>query len=88
MPNKRRFLIFLIVLAVMLLIKYAASQETAGDTVGWDQDGPSLEDTIYGTFLSGVICGFMAGSFRILSRYRAARHGLYFTGDLISLQLS
>jgi len=30
MPTKRRFLLFLIVLAVMLLIKYVVSQEPVG----------------------------------------------------------
>ena len=81
MPTKRRFIIFLIVLTLMLLIKRAVGQEAA---VGWDPTscwgcgGPSLEDELLLT---------MVGGCRVLERTVAAREGRYFTGDLIQLRL-
>jgi hypothetical protein len=44
MPTKRRFILFLIVLAVMLLIRLARSQD--GPTVGWDPAAVSYGDGI------------------------------------------
>ncbi|HUR36678.1 MAG TPA: hypothetical protein VM009_02600 [Terriglobales bacterium] len=89
MPTKRRFIIFLIVLTLMLLIKRAVGQEAA---VGWDPEscwdcGPSLEDQILVTMIGGVIFGMMAGVCRVIERGQAARQDRYFTGDLIQLRL-
>ena len=89
MPTKRRFLLFLVVLAVMLLIKYAVSQEAA-TTVGWDpaeSDVYSIETWIYGTMFSGLFWGMLAGISRIFGRNQAARAGRYFSGDLVTLSL-
>lgn len=89
MPTKRRFILFLIVLALMLLIKRAVGQEL---TVGWDPQscwdcGPSLEDWIFVTMIGGPFVGTIVGGCRVLERTAAEREGRYFTGDLIQLGL-
>jgi len=89
MPTKRRFLIFLIVLTLMLLIKRAVGQESQ---VGWDPQscwdcGPNLEEELIFTMVGGLFVGTILGGCRVLERSAAARAGRYFTGDLIQLRL-
>jgi hypothetical protein len=88
MPTKRRLLLFLIVLSVMLLIKYAASQETA--QVGWDGEHGlgSIEDYVQGTMFAGLLLGTLAGLVLVLRRNLAAREGHYFSGDLVTVRIS
>jgi hypothetical protein len=89
MPTKRRIILFLIVLAVMVLVKYAVGQD-AGEALGWDpmHDGDlPIEGYIFGTMLAGVIWGGLAGAARVLGRNIAASKGEYFSGDLVCLQL-
>jgi hypothetical protein len=83
MPTKRRFILFLIILAAMLLVKYAASQETKGDaTVGWRgpdaADSAAIEHAVYVT---------MAGGGRALAHRRRIKRDGYFTGDLTMMSL-
>jgi hypothetical protein len=88
MPTKRRIILFLIVLAVMLLVKYAVGQDAGGDVVGWDREaGLSLEGYIEATMVAGVLWGGLAGMVRVRGRNIAASKGQYFTGDLVCLQL-
>jgi len=87
MPTKRRFLLFLIVLTVMLLIKYAVSQELGQTTVGWKDETLSMQDTILTTLLYGTFFGGIAGIARFVSRHRAAQAGEYFNGDLVTVRL-
>ena len=89
MPTKRRFLLFLIVLAVMLLIKRALGQQDA--TVGWDPDYLCYSDSIAQDALAaailGVVFGIVSGGFRVAERQFAAVEDRYFTGDLITLKI-
>lgn len=86
MPTKRRFILFLIVLAIMVLVKYAAGQNDLD--VGWyQQRDPSLEDYIESTVLAGIFWGSIIGIARVRSRNIAARRGEYFSGDLMCLDL-
>jgi len=90
MPTKRRFIIFLIVLSLMLLIKRAVGQEAA---VGWDPQscwdcgGLDLEGEITATMLFGIFLGAISGAGRVMARSIDERQGQYFTGDLIQLRL-
>jgi hypothetical protein len=89
MPTKRRFIIFLIVLILMLLIKRAVGQDTA---VGWDPTftcggGDHLETAMIVTLSHGLLLGILAGIWRIQCRAIAERQGHYFSGDLIQLRL-
>jgi hypothetical protein len=92
MPTKRRFIIFLIVLAIMLLIKRAVGQESAA--IGWDPSSISstpfawsLDDNIIYAIVWGVVFGTIFGLFRVAARSLAAQHGNCFTGDLVLLRL-
>jgi hypothetical protein len=87
MPTKRRFLLFLIVLAVMLLIKYAAGQEEA--TVGWDSITTGPDALAYGiaAIYGGMFWGVLSGIIRVADRNHAAREGRYFSGDLVVLRI-
>jgi hypothetical protein len=88
MPTKRRFILFLIVLAVMLLLRLARSQDAA---VGWAPDpvsyGSSIARDAATAALLGVVFGIVAGGFRVAARQFAAREDRYFTGDLVTLRL-
>ena len=68
MPTKRRFLLFLIVLAVMLLIKYAVGQEA----VGWRSHAMYPVDDIthdaIGACLMGVVFGILSGVWRVTAQ--------------------
>ncbi len=89
MPTKRRFIIFLIVLALMLLIKRAAGQEAA---VGWDPvfcggyDGQMPEDA-ESLLTNSAIFGVLLGMCKVWARALAERRGTYLAGDLIQLRL-
>jgi hypothetical protein len=93
MPTKRRFMLFLIVLIVMLLIKYAVGQEAAEPTVGWDPvscwDCRDDEALAFGlaAIIGGIFWGIIAGFGRAWNRHVAAREGAYFTGDLVLLRI-
>jgi hypothetical protein len=90
MPTKRRFIIFLIVLALMLLIKRAAGQEAA---VGWDPAytcggyGGSMPDEAQSLLTNSTIMGFLLGISKVWARTMAERRGTYLAGDLIQLRL-
>ncbi|MBI2682431.1 MAG: hypothetical protein HYX26_04315 [Acidobacteriales bacterium] len=90
MPTKRRFILFLIVLAVMLLLKRALSQDEA--TVAWDPATTDFSDSITNDALAaailGAVFGIVAGGFRVASRQFAALKDRYFTGDLVTLKIS
>lgn len=96
MPSKRRFIIFLIVLTVMLLIKYLHGEVSPGEAaVGWDPHscwdcGPdlTLEGTVTATMFSGLVFGTLAGLLRARKREQAAREGRCFTSDMVCLNLS
>jgi len=87
MPTKRRFILFLIVLAFMLLVKYAAAQESVSWATVSVWDGDPTPD-LYATMLASIVFGFFAGSIRIFTRNEAARRGHYFTGDLVLLRIA
>jgi hypothetical protein len=71
MPTKRRFMLFLLVLAVMLLIKYAVGQEE----VGWDPVSVYPADDItldaVGACLMGVVFGILSGFWRVAAQRRS-----------------
>jgi len=92
MPTKRRFILFFIVLAVMLLVKYAASQEAqANQPVGWRgpdaADSAAIEHAVYVTMAGGVVFGIVAGGGRALAHRRRIKRDGYFTGDLTMMSL-
>lgn len=89
MPTKRRFIIFLIVLTLMLLIKRAVGQEAVGwdPQSCWDCGVTSLEDQISFTMLGGLVVGTIIGTCRVLERSIAAAQDRYFTGDLVVLRI-
>lgn len=86
MPTKRRFILFLIVLTLMLLIKRAVGQESA---VAWDPvscwgcaSAEDVEVELYGSMVAGILGGAIVGISRVI-----ARRSSYFSGDLIELRL-
>jgi hypothetical protein len=86
MPTKRRFILFLIVLTLMLLIKRAVGQEAA---VGWQ---PCHRELGIGEQASvawelGVFFGVVSGLGMALQRASAAKRDQYFTGGLVLLRL-
>lgn len=91
MPTKRRFIIFLIVLALMLLIKRAVGQETG--PVGWDPAltcggyNAEMPDEVQSILTQSSIAGLLLGSLTAWMRAAAERRGTYVTGDLIQLRL-
>jgi hypothetical protein len=87
MFTKRKIILFLIVLAAMVLVKYAVGQDSV-EAVGWDHEaGFSLEGYIEATMLAGLLWGSLAGTARVMARNVAARKGEYFSGDLVCLHL-
>ena len=89
MPTKRRFIIFLIVLTLMLLIKRAVGQEAA---VGWDPQyvcfaEPGIGEQSIAAWLFGLVFGSVGGFARAQQRLASAEKGQFFTGDLIQLRL-
>jgi len=91
MFSKRRIILFLIVLAVMLLVKYAASQEIV--QVGWDMENCwdcSLSAEVYvsSAMFWGVVGGVILRSFRVCARNHAFQHGGDFEPEIIRLRLS
>jgi len=92
MPTKRRILIFLIVLTIMLLAKYAHGQDGSG-VPEWEIGScmdctPSDEMYIASAMFYGVMCGVSAGLYRIWSRHATAQHADCFDTGLIQLRLS
>lgn len=93
MPTKRRVFLFLIVLAVMLLIKRAVAQD-AGGSVGWDSvtvcygsPGSGLDEDVFNTMIAGIMFGALTGFTRATERHFAAVRGNYFSGDLVTLRI-
>ena len=91
MPTKRRFFLFLIVLALMLLIKRAVGQEAA---VGWDPGTTcgggfnfSMPDEAQEILNRSYLAGALLGMYRVLLRFWAEQRGTYLAGDLIQLHL-
>jgi hypothetical protein len=92
MPTTRRFILFVFVLAVMLLVKYAAGQEAKVDQpVGWRgpdaADSAAIEHAVYVTMAGGVVFGIVAGGGRALAHRRRIKRDGYFTGDLTMMSL-
>jgi len=90
MFSKRRIILFLLVLAVMLLVKYAASQEIVQGQIGWDylSDGNSSECDVYG-FVFGVLAvGSLMGLMRAWIGHYSFNHGWDFEPEMIRLRLS
>jgi hypothetical protein len=88
MISKHRIILFLIVLAMMLLVKYAVSQEVG--QVGWDymSDGNSSENDVY-SFVEAVIAvGSFLGVMRASLRHHSFNHGGNFEPEMIRLRLS
>lgn len=89
MPTKRRFILFVIVLALMLLIKRAVGQEAA---VGWDTTcgggfDARMPDEAQQILSWSYLAGAVAGMYRTLLRFWSKRRGTYLTGDIIQLRL-
>jgi len=90
MFSKRRFILFLIVLGVMLLVKYAVSQQVAQGQVGWDfaEVGGSSQDDIY-LFAFGVVgAGTVCGLLRAWDRHFRFAHGQAFDPGITRIRLS
>ncbi len=68
MPTKRRFVLFLIVLAVMLLIKYAVGQEAPRwpSHAGYPVD--NIAHDAMGACLMGVVFGILSGFWRVTAQ--------------------
>jgi hypothetical protein len=91
MPTRRRFLLFLIILAIMLLLKRAVGQENA-PSIGWDPDScwdcqPQAEGYAMVGIIGGLFWGVVSGISRVANRNLAMRNGNYFNGDLVLLNL-
>jgi hypothetical protein len=85
--TKRKIMLFLLVLAILVLVKYAVGQDSV-DTVGWDREaGLSLEGYIEATMFAGLLWGSVVGAARVTARNVAAMKGEYFSGDLVCLHL-
>ncbi|MEO5935937.1 MAG: hypothetical protein ABIP81_01870 [Terriglobales bacterium] len=88
MPTKRRFILFLVVLTLMLLIKRAVGQEAA---VGWDPVysgyDARMPDEMQSLLTKSTIVGFLLGIAKAWMRAVAERRGTYLSGDLIQLRL-
>ncbi|MCU1283958.1 MAG: hypothetical protein JWO13_308 [Acidobacteriales bacterium] len=87
--TKRKIILFFIVLAIMLLVKYASGQDSP-ESVGWEPVQVHREDAfVYGAaaVVWGTFFGVVSGVARVIGRQSAARNGSYFTGDLVSLGL-
>ena len=93
MPTKRRFILFLVVLALMLLVKYAASEEPKqSPPMQWRgpdaTDSAAIEHAVYLIMGGGIVFGMIAGGGRaIANKRRLKKHG-YFTGDLTMMSLT
>jgi hypothetical protein len=87
MPTKRRFILFLIVLTLMLLIKRAVGQETAA--VGWapSHHEPGMGEQASVAWVLGLFFGVVSGLGMAVQRASAAKRDQYFTGDLVLLRL-
>ena len=90
MISKRRIILFFLVLAVMLLVKYAVSQTVAQGQVGWDylSDAGSSEDDVYGFAIAVIAFGTFLGAIRSWSRNYSFSHGNDFEPGIIRLHLS
>ena len=91
MPTKRRFLLFLIILAIMLLLKRAVGQENA-PSIGWDPVScwdcqQEAEGYAVVAMIGGLFWGVVSGISRVIVRHAAMRNGNYFNGDLVLLNL-
>jgi hypothetical protein len=85
MPTKRRVLLFLIVLAIMLLLKRAFGQEVAAWHASYA--ATSIYEYARGAVISGLLWGVVLGIGRVIGRSLAAQKNGYFTGDLVTIKL-
>ena len=89
MPTKRRVIIFLIVLAALLLVRYAAADEAR--PMQWRgpdaADSQAIEHAVYMLMGGGIVFGaFVSAGRAIASKRRTKRDG-YFTGDLTMISI-
>jgi hypothetical protein len=89
MPTKRRVIIFLIVLAVLLLVRHAAADEP--QRMQWRgpdaADSEAIEHAVYILMGGGIVFGaFVSGGRAIANKRRTKRDG-YFTGDLTMISI-
>jgi len=90
MPTKRRVIIFLTMLAVLLLVRYAAAEEP--QRMQWRgpdaADSQAIEHAVYILMGGGVVFGaFVSGGRAIANKRRTKRDG-YFTGDLTMISIN
>jgi hypothetical protein len=88
MPTKRRVLIFFLVLAVMLLVRYAASEESRMQWRGpTGEDSAAIEHAVYVLMGGGIVFGVLVSGGRALANKRRMNREGYFTGDLTMMSL-
>lgn len=93
MLTKRRFALFLLVLAVMLLVRYAAGAEPPQKAQPMEFRGPSgadseaIEHAVYILMGGGIVFGMVAGGGRAIANNRRMKKDGYFTGDLTMMSL-
>ena len=69
MPTNRRFMLFLIVLIVMLLIKYAVGQESVGWAPVSVYPADDISHDALGACLTGlVVFGIVSGFWRVAAQ--------------------
>ena len=91
MPTKRRFIIFAIILALMMLIKRALGQET----VVWEPDtgvldgstSTGLDADLYGPMWAGIVCGVISGLIRVKNRIWVETYAQERAANIIQLHL-
>lgn len=93
MPTKRRVIIFLIVLAVMFLVRRAFAEEPAkAQPMEWrgpsGADSQAIEHAVYIIMGGGIVFGGLVGGGRALANKRRMKKDGYFTGDLTMISLS
>jgi hypothetical protein len=92
MPTKRRVVIFLIVLAFMLLVRYATAEEAKSQPMQWrgpsGADSQEIEHAVYILMGGGIVFGGLVGGGRALANKRRMKKEGYFTGDLTMISLS
>jgi hypothetical protein len=92
MPTKRRVVIFLIVLAFMLLVRYATAEEAKSQPMQWrgpsGADSQEIEHAVYILMGGGIVFGGLVGGGRALANKRRMKKEGYFTDDLTMISLS
>jgi hypothetical protein len=92
MISKRRIILFLIVIAVMLLVKYASGQDTVQAQLGWDEMSVCYADhmalDVVMALFYGLMFGIASGLYRVRSRNMKFSTGHGFDPELVCLRLS